>query len=453
MYLHKFKLNNKNFVIDIASGSVHVVDDLTFEILKEDKKPNKEEILNKYASTYSKEELIESYDEIKILEKEGMLYTEDQFEELTEAIDQDVIKAMCLHVAHACNLKCTYCFASQGEYKGETALMPLEVGKKALEFLIEKSKNRYQLEVDFFGGEPLMNWDVVKELVYYGRELEKTNHKKFRFTITTNGMLLDDEKIDFINEHMENVVMSLDGRKEINDKMRPGYGGASSYDVIVPKFQKLAEKRKKGSYFVRGTFSRNNLDFTKDVQHYYDLGFDITSLEPVVADPKCDYAIQKEDIPAILKEYELLAETYVSLKKKNPKFMFYHFVIDMNEGPCIARKISGCGAGNNYVAVTPNGEIYPCHQFVDDPSFRIGTLDEGLTNTDLMEKFKAVNIYTKEACKECWAKFYCSGGCMASAYHRHGSFFEPDEVGCEMERKRVECAITAYEAINCEGDE
>lgn len=446
-YLHKFIWNGKHFIIDIASGSVHLCDKVLYDLLSETEKPNQNVWHEKYGGRYGASEIEEALEEAMALMEEGLLYAEDTFSSLQNSISQDVIKAMCLHVAHACNLKCTYCFASQGEYKGKAALMDLETGKKALDFLVAHSKQRRQLEVDFFGGEPLLNWDVVKSLVQYGRKLEQKHHKIFRFTITTNGMLLDDEKIDFINEHMENVVLSLDGRKAVNDQMRPGHFGESSYDEIVPKFKRLIQRRKKGTYYIRGTFTRNNLDFTEDVQHYYDLGFDITSLEPVVADPKEAYAIQKEDIPHILAEYDKLAERYISLKRKNPKFSFYHFVMNMNEGPCVARKISGCGAGNNYVSVTPTGDIYPCHQFVDNPDFKIGDLSHGIQNKDLVERFRCVNIYTKETCQGCWARFYCSGGCMASAYHQHGDFNQPDEIGCEMEKKRVECGIAIFEAL------
>ncbi len=358
------------------------------------------------------------------------------------------MKALCLHIAHDCNLGCKYCFAEEGEYHGRRALMSFEVGKKALDFLVANSGNRHNLEVDFFGGEPLMNWEVVKQLVEYGRSLEEPNNKRFRFTITTNGVLLNDEIIDFCNREMSNVVMSLDGRKEVNDYMRPTSNGhGSSYEITVPKFQKFAKSRAGKDYYVRGTFTRNNLDFSEDVKHFADLGFDQMSIEPVVGAEDEPYAIRKEDLPKIMEEYDKLAVEYIKRKKEGRGFNFFHFMIDLNQGPCVAKRLSGCGSGTEYLAVTPWGDFYPCHQFVGQEDFLMGNVDTGITRTDIRDEFKLCNVYAKEKCRDCFARFYCSGGCAANSYNFHGTITDAYEIGCEMQKKRIECAIMIKAAL------
>ena len=363
------------------------------------------------------------------------------------------IFALCLHIAHDCNLACRYCFAEEGEYHGRRALMSFEVGKKALDFLVANSGNRVNLEVDFFGGEPLMNWDVVKQLVEYGRSLEKPNNKKFRFTLTTNGILLNDEILEFVNKEMGNIVLSIDGRKEINDKMRPFRGGQGSYDIIVPKFQKVAESRDQMNYYVRGTFTHNNLDFSKDVLHLADLGFKQISVEPVVAQPTDDYAIREEDIPILKEEYDKLAVEMIKRKKEGKAFNFFHFMIDLQGGPCVAKRLSGCGSGTEYLAVTPWGDLYPCHQFVGNEKFLMGNVDTGVVRDDIRDEFKCCNVYAKDKCKKCFAKFYCSGGCAANSYNFHGNINDAYDIGCELQRKRIECAIMLKAAEAAEASE
>ena len=440
--IHKYEMNDKKIILDINSGSVHVVDEIVWDVIDSYLEKSKSEIVDLLKNKYNESSIEESYDEIEFLVEKKVLFTEDVYEQYVNYMDQNVVKALCLHVAHDCNLKCKYCFASQGDYKGNRELMSYEVGKKALDFLMKNSGNRRNLEVDFFGGEPLMNWDVVKKLTLYGKELEKEHNKNFRFTMTTNGVLLDDEKIDFLNEYMYNVVLSLDGRKEVNDNMRITANGKGSYDTIVPKFQKLVSKRGDKEYFVRGTFTNKNLDFSKDVLHYRDLGFEITSMEPAITEPDLEYALREEHLPVILEEYEKLSKEYIKIKKSGEKFDFYHFVIDLNQGPCAIRKVTGCGAGSNYMSVVPNGDIYPCHQFVDDESFKLGDVDSGIKNTGIQDEFRKVNIYNKEECKNCWARFYCSGGCMANAFHANGDIRKPYKLACEMEKKRIESAIS-----------
>ena len=378
-----------------------------------------------------------------------MLFTEDVYKDyvLDFKKRKTVVKALCLHIAHDCNLACKYCFAEEGEYHGRRALMSFEVGKKALDFLIENSGNRRNLEVDFFGGEPLMNWEVVKQLVEYGRSKEKEHNKNFRFTLTTNGVLLNDEIMEFLNKEMSNVVLSLDGRKEVNDMMRPFRNGKGSYDMIVPKFQKFAQKRGQKDYYIRGTFTRNNLDFSKDVIEFADLGFKQMSIEPVVASEEESYAIQKEDIPQICEEYDKLAKEYIKRKKEGRGFELFHFMIDLEQGPCVAKRLSGCGSGTEYLAVTPWGDLYPCHQFVGEEEFLLGNVEEGITNTNMRDEFKLCNVYAKEKCKDCFARFYCSGGCAANSYKFHHSITDAYDIGCELERKRVECAIMIKAAL------
>ncbi|MCI6497689.1 MAG: thioether cross-link-forming SCIFF peptide maturase [Lachnospiraceae bacterium] len=447
--IHQYKNNGYNIVMDVNSGSVHVVDDIVYDIIALYEENDADSIKKKLSGVYSENDIEEALEEIEELKEAGQLFTEDTYKDLV--IDfknrKTVVKAMCLHIAHDCNLACKYCFAEEGEYHGRRALMSLEVGKKALDFLIENSGNRRNLEVDFFGGEPLMNWDVVKELVRYGRSKEKEYDKNFRFTLTTNGVLLDDEVMEFVNKEMSNVVMSLDGRKEINDKMRPFRNGKGSYDLIVPKFQKLAESRNQTNYYIRGTFTRNNLDFSNDVIEYADLGFKQMSIEPVVADPDEPYALREEDIPKILEEYDKLAVEYIKRYKENRGFNFFHFMIDLKQGPCVLKRMAGCGSGTEYLAVTPWGDLYPCHQFVGQEEFLLGNVFDGITNTDVSDEFKLCNVYAKDKCKECFAKFYCSGGCAANSYKFHGKITDAYDIGCEMERKRVECAIMIKAAL------
>ena len=456
--VHQYKNNGFNIVLDVNSGSVHVVDDLVYDVIPVveeglagnlSEKELQDKAVTELAGNYAKEEIGEAVSEVLELKEAGMLYTEDIYQNYI--IDfkkrQTVVKALCLHIAHDCNLACKYCFAEEGEYHGRRALMSFEVGKKALDFLVANSGNRVNLEVDFFGGEPLMNWQVVKDLVAYGRSLEEPNNKKFRFTLTTNGVLLDDEILEFANKEMANVVLSIDGRKEIHDLMRPNRGGFGSYDLIVPKFQRVAESRDQMNYYVRGTFTHNNLDFAEDVKHLADLGFQQISVEPVVAKPEDDYAITEEDVPKLLEEYDRLAVELLKRRKEGKGVNFFHFMIDLEGGPCVAKRLSGCGSGTEYLAVTPWGDFYPCHQFVGQEEFLMGNVDEGITRTDIRDEFKTCNVYAKEKCRNCFAKFYCSGGCAANSYNFHGSINDAYDIGCELQRKRIECAIMIKAAL------
>lgn len=456
--IHQYKNNGYNIVLDVNSGSVHVVDDVVYDVIPVaeeafknglSKEEAKKEILNKLRASYAEDDLSEAFSEILELKEAGMLYTEDIYENYI--IDfkkrETVVKALCLHIAHDCNLACRYCFAEEGEYHGRRALMSFEVGKKALDFLVANSGSRVNLEVDFFGGEPLMNWQVVKDLVAYGRSLEKPNNKKFRFTLTTNGVLLNDEILQFANEEMANIVLSIDGRKEIHDLMRPNRGGQGSYDTIVPKFKKVAESRNQMSYYVRGTFTRNNLDFAEDVKHLADLGFQQISVEPVVAKPEESYALREEDIPGLLEEYDRLAVELLNRQKEGKGVNFFHFMIDLKGGPCVAKRLSGCGSGTEYLAVTPWGDFYPCHQFVGQEEFLMGNVDQGIVRTDIRDEFKTCNVYAKEKCRSCFAKFYCSGGCAANSYNFHGNINDAYDLGCELQRKRIECAIMIKAAL------
>ena len=392
---------------------------------------------------YPETEVEEALDEVQMLVDNEELFTKDTYENYIMDFKKrpTVVKALCLHIAHDCNLACQYCFAEEGEYHGRRALMSFEVGKKALDFLIANSGNRRNLEVDFFGGEPLMNWQVVKDLVAYGREQEKLHDKKFRFTLTTNGVLLNDEVMEFCNREMGNVVLSIDGRKEVHDKMRPFRKGAGSYDLIVPKFQQFAESRHQDKYYVRGTFTHYNLDFSEDVLHLADLGFKQISVEPVVAEPKEPYAIREEDLPKLFEEYDKLAVEMIRRHKSGEDFNFFHFMIDLEGGPCVAKRLSGCGSGTEYLAVTPWGDFYPCHQFVGNEKFLLGNVDEGILNTDIRDEFKCCNVYAKEKCRKCFARFYCSGGCAANAYNFSGDICGAYDIGCELQKKRIECAI------------
>lgn len=460
--IHQFINNGYHIILDVNSGSVHVVDPVVYDaaevisgLLPEMEQPGplpeevKAQVFGSLGDRYGVDELGEALEDIQTLIDGEQLLTKDIYQDFVMDFKKrkTVIKALCLHIAHDCNLACRYCFAEEGEYHGRRALMSYEVGKKALDFLIASSGSREHLEVDFFGGEPLLNWDVVKGLVEYGRSREARHHKKFRFTITTNGVLLNDEVMEFCNREMSNVVLSLDGRRDVNDKMRPFRNGSGSYDRIVPKFQKFAESRKQMNYYVRGTFTRNNLDFAGDVIHFADLGFEQMSMEPVVADPCEEYAIRREDIPEILKEYDKLALEYIKRKKEGRGFNFFHFMLDLHGGPCVAKRMAGCGSGTEYLAVTPWGDLYPCHQFVGNEKFLLGNVDTGIVNTDIRDEFKTCNVYARESCKDCFARFYCSGGCSANAYNFSGSINGTYEIGCEMQKKRIECAIMIKAAL------
>lgn len=451
--IHQYKNNGYNIVLDVNSGAVHVVDDTSYDMIgyMEDNissDMSDEEIIKGFIKTYPKysdiqDELKEILGEIKELKDNNELFTEDIYEKPINSYKDrpTVVKALCLHIAHDCNLACKYCFAEEGEYKGKRELMSYEVGKKALDFLVDNSGSRRNLEVDFFGGEPLMNFQVVKDLVKYGRSIEEKNNKHFRFTLTTNGVLLNDEIMEFANENMDNVVLSIDGRKEIHDMMRPFPKGDGSYDLIVPKFIKFADSRNQEKYYVRGTFTHNNLDFSKDVLHLADLGFKQISVEPVVAKDTDDYAIREEDLPKLYEEYDNLAKEMVKRHGTDREFNFFHFMIDLEGGPCVYKRLSGCGSGTEYLAVTPTGDLYPCHQFVGDTDFLMGNVDTGIENTKLQSKFKSCNVYAKEECRNCFARFYCSGGCAANSYNFKGSILENYDVGCKLQKKRIENAI------------
>ncbi|WP_073992487.1 thioether cross-link-forming SCIFF peptide maturase [Parasporobacterium paucivorans] len=448
--IHQYKSNGYNIVLDVNSGSVHVVDDVVYDMIPELENENSMNVIvEKMEDKYTVDEILEAAEEIDYLKKEGRLFAEDSYEQYAGGIKQHetVVKALCLHIAHDCNLACKYCFAEEGEYHGRRALMNLEVGKKAIDFLIKNSGNRHNLEVDFFGGEPLMNFDVVKEIVRYGRSLEKEHNKKFRFTLTTNGVLLNEEIGEFLNAEMSNVVLSLDGRKAVHDRMRPFRNGKGSYDLIVPKFKKFVEARRDKDYFIRGTFTRNNLDFAEDVLHFADAGFDQLSMEPVVAEPGEDYAIRTEDIEAIKMEYDRLALEYIKRHQEGQKFNFFHFMIDLNQGPCVYKRLTGCGAGTEYLAVTPWGDLYPCHQFVGKDDFKMGDVFEGHLDPAVQARFMGLNVYSKPSCSECFARFYCSGGCAANSFNETGTLNQVYETGCELQRKRVECAIMIKAAL------
>ena len=445
--IHQYKNNGYNIVLDVNSGAIHVVDDITYDIIADYEAMDKAALVEKTAAAYpgvDASEIGEAYDEVTALKDAGDLFTEDTYEDYIGDMTKRpvVVKALCLHIAHACNLSCRYCFAEEGMYHGKKAeLMSFEVGKKALDFLVANSGIRRNLEVDFFGGEPLLNWQVVKDLVAYGRSLEDKYNKNFRFTLTTNGVLLDDEIMEFANREMANVVLSIDGRKEVHDRMRPFHNGEPTYDIILPKFKKLADSRGQEKYYVRGTFTHYNPDFAEDVIHLADQGFKQISVEPVVARPEDDYALQEEDLPRLFAEYDKLAAEMVKRAGTDREFNFFHFMIDLEGGPCVAKRLSGCGSGTEYLAVTPTGELYPCHQFVGNPDFLMGTVDTGVVNKDLQNEFKCCNVYAKEKCKKCFAKFYCSGGCAANSYNFHGSINDAYDLGCELQRKRIECAI------------
>lgn len=447
--VHQYINNGYHIVLDVNSGAIHVVDEVVYDVIPLFEKHSSEEITGLLREKYSEEEIREAVEEVAQLKKEGSLFTPDTYE--APLIDfkkrPTVVKALCLHIAHDCNLACRYCFAEEGEYHGRRALMSYETGKAALDFLIANSGSRRNLEVDFFGGEPLMNFEVVKQLVAYGREQEKLHDKHFRFTLTTNGVLLNDDIMEFANREMDNVVLSIDGRKEVHDHMRPFRKGAGSYDLIVPKFQKLADSRNQERYYIRGTFTRNNLDFSNDILHYADLGFKQMSIEPVVGEETDPYAIREEDLPQIFEEYDKLAKVMIEREKEGKGFNFFHFMIDLEGGPCIYKRLSGCGSGTEYLSVTPWGDLYPCHQFVGQDEFLMGNVDEGITKPEIADEFRSCSVYSKDKCRNCFAKFYCSGGCMANAYNFHGTIHDAYDIGCEMQRKRVECAIMMKAAL------
>ena len=448
--VHQYKLNGYNIVIDSCSGGVHVVDDVAYDIIEEFEKKSREAVIEEMKLKYegvegvTPEEIEECYDQIGELKNAGKLFAPDVFEPMAGKLKEKtsgVIKALCLHIAHTCNLNCAYCFASQGKYHGERAIMSYEVGKRALDFLVENSGTRRNLEVDFFGGEPLMNFDVVKQLVAYARSIEKEHNKNFRFTLTTNGMLIDDDVIDFANREMSNVVLSLDGRKEIHDRYRVDYAGNGSWERIVPKFRKLVEARGGKNYYMRGTFTHANPDFLNDIKQMLDLGFNELSMEPVVCAPGDPSELTKEDIEIVLGQYEELAKLMLQKDEEGKPFTFYHYMIDLTGGPCIYKRISGCGSGTEYMAVTPWGDLYPCHQFVGDDKFKLGDIWTGVTNHETQNDFASCNVYAREDCRDCWAKLYCAGGCAANAYHSTGSVRGVYKPGCELFKKRMECAI------------
>ncbi len=446
--IHKYKMLDMNIVMDVYSGAVHVVDDAVYDILDFCLEPFVPEavcpelIVEALRDKYSEEEIREGYGEICALVNAGQLFTEDCYAEIAKNWHKSsVVKALCLHIAHDCNLRCKYCFGDTGEYKGGRCLMSAETGKKAIDFVIANSGERRNIEIDYFGGEPLMNFGVVKEITEYAKEQGKLHGKNFRFTVTTNGLLLDEKKKAYINENMSNVVLSLDGRRDVNDRMRYRVDGSGSYDTIVPKYQDLAESRNQDNYYVRGTFTSHNLDFSKDVLHMADLGFKQTSVEPVVAPYEEEYALRPEHLPQIMKEYEELTKEYVKRYREGNGFNFFHFMVDLDQGPCAIKRLSGCGAGHEYLAVTPQGDIYPCHQFVGNERFKMGNVYEGETDKEIIKYFEDSNVYTKKKCEDCFAKFYCSGGCCANAFNFNGDINKPYELACEMEKKRVECAV------------
>ena len=447
--VHQYKLNGYNIVLDTASGSVHTVDEVAYDIIAMYKDFSREDIVREIMKKYghlegvSEADIQDCLDDVAELEAAGKLFSEDKYEALAGEYKNNsrVIKALCLHVAHTCNLNCSYCFASQGKYHGDRALMSFEVGKRAFDFLIENSGTRRNLEVDFFGGEPSLNFEVIKQLVEYARSIEAKHGKNFRFTYTTNGMILTDEMIEFINKEMHNVVLSLDGRREVNDHFRRDYAGKGSYDTIVPNFKRLVASRDGKGYYVRGTFTHNNVDFTNDLFHMADLGFTELSMEPVVCPPGDPYALTEEDLPKLFEQYEILAKEMIKRKREGRPFTFYHYMLDLKHGPCIYKRITGCGSGTEYMAVTPWGDLYPCHQFVGDEKYLLGNVFEGVKNTAVQDEFRSSNSYSRPECRECWAKLYCSGGCAANAYHATGSIGGVYAYGCELFKKRIECAV------------
>ena len=458
--IHQYKLNGYNIVLDVFSGAVHVVDEVAYDIIGMYEGNTREQIASSILQKYSDradvtvDDIMQCVDDVESLKDAGKLFTDDNYEDLAFEFKNrsDDVKALCLHVAHTCNLNCQYCFASQGKYSGERAIMSFEVGKQALDFLVEHSGKRVNLEVDFFGGEPLMNWDTVKELVRYARSIEAEKKKHFRFTLTTNGVLVDDDVIDFANREMHNVVMSLDGRKEVHDRFRKDYAGNGSYEKVVPKFQKFAKARGDREYYMRGTYTHYNTDFTEDIFHMADLGFTKLSMEPVVCSSEDPCALTEEDLPVLFQQYEILAKDMLRREREGHPLTFYHYMIDLKQGPCIYKRISGCGSGTEYMAVTPWGDLYPCHQFVGDEKYLMGNVWDGVTNTAVRDKFKLCNVYARPDCSDCWAKLYCSGGCPANAYHATGDITGTYEYGCQLFKKRMECAIMMQVARELDGE-
>ena len=445
--IHQYKLGGYNIVLDVCSGSVHAVDEIAYDIISMFEDHSRETVLTEVARKHvdvSGEDLIDCYEQVEGLKKAGKLFVPDTYEPMAGKLKRKtagVVKALCLHIAHTCNLNCSYCFASQGKYNGERAVMSFEVGKRALDFLIENSGTRRNLEVDFFGGEPLMNFQVVKDLVAYARSVEKQHNKNFRFTLTTNGMLIDDDMIDFCNRECHNVVLSLDGRKEVHDRYRVDYAGKGSWERIVPKFQKLVEARGGKGYYMRGTFTHANPDFLEDIKTMLDLGFTELSMEPVVCAPGDPAELTEADREIVKDQYEKLAMLMRQRDREGKPFTFYHYMIDLQGGPCIYKRISGCGSGTEYMAVTPWGDLYPCHQFVGDEKYLLGNIFDGVQNTAIQDEFMGCNVYARKECRDCWARLYCSGGCAANAYHATGSVMGVYEPGCDLFRKRMECAI------------
>ena len=455
--VHQYKLNGYDIVLDTASGSVHLVDDVAYDIIEMYKSRSADEICAAVCEKYpdvTRSDVLECLDDVAELEREHKLFTPDDYEQLAADYkgSSHVIKALCLHVAHTCNLNCSYCFASQGKYHGERAIMSFDVGKRALDFLVENSGDRRNLEVDFFGGEPLMNWQIVKDLVAYARSIEKDAGKNFRFTLTTNGVLLDDEVTDFCNREMHNVVLSLDGRKEVNDRFRVDVAGNGSYERIVPNFQRFVAKRGDKSYYMRGTYTHYNTDFTNDLFHMADLGFTELSMEPVVCAPGDPCALTEADFPVLCEQYEILAKDMLRRWREGKPITFYHYMVDLKHGPCIYKRVTGCGSGTEYMAVTPWGELFPCHQFVGDPKYSLGNIWDGVTNTAVQDEFRACNAYSRPDCKDCWARLYCSGGCAANSYHATGSIGGVYEYGCRLFKKRMECAIMLQAAMELESE-
>ncbi len=457
--VHQYKLNGYNIVLDVYSGSVHLVDDVAYDIIQLFCSETKEAIVEKMLEKYNdredvtREELWEVLEQVESLKENRKLFTDDIFEPNANDLKNrhTEVKALCLHVAHTCNLTCSYCFAGQGKFKGERAIMSLDTAKRAIDFLIENSGNRRNLEVDFFGGEPLLNMDVIKEVVAYARSIEKEHDKNFRFTLTTNGVDIDDDVIEFANKEMHNVVLSLDGRKEVHDRERRTVSGEGSYDIILPKFKKLVEARGGKGYYMRGTYTHYNTDFTEDIFHMADMGFTELSMEPVVCPSDSPFALTEEDLPVLFEQYEILAKEMLKREKEGRGFTFYHYMLDLNHGPCIYKRISGCGSGTEYFAVTPWGDLYPCHQFVGEEAYKMGDIWNGVTAEETRDKFKMCNVYAREECSDCWAKLYCSGGCAANGYHATGDITGVYEYGCELFKKRMECAIMLQIARKNEG--
>ena len=449
--IHKFKAKDICILLDTNSGGVHVIDDVTFDLLDHAEPPFEKEcpknVMDILKENYTEEEIKEAYADILELYDNKLLYSDDVYGDYSKTVVESPIKAMCLHISHDCNLRCKYCFASTGDFGKGRKLMPFEVGKAAIDFLLEKSVGRENLEVDFFGGEPLMNFDVVKQIVEYARSKEEEYHKNFRFTITTNGMLLDDDTIDYINKEMYNVVLSIDGRKEVNDRMRVRVDGSGCYDRILPKFKKLVDGRGDKEYYVRGTYTKYNLDFSEDVMHLYEAGFDEISVEPVIESPEEAYAITEEDLDQIYAEYDKLVDRIGAIRKNGKHINFFHFMIDLTGGPCVYKRLSGCGSGTEYLAVTPWGDFYPCHQFVGQEDFCLGNVYEGVKKTETVNEFKKCNVYSKKECSQCFARFYCSGGCAANSYNFTGKINDVYEIGCKMQQKRIECALMIKAAL------